>query len=87
MDKCPRCGSTLEYDEVDVGVGTVRGNVGCPECLWTPDIVDDLSHCPHSLTGKHSWELNDGTQCAHCLKFSTRIEPQFDDGVDYGKPH
>lgn len=35
-DKCPRCGTELEYDEVDIGVGTMKGNPGCPECHWTP---------------------------------------------------
>lgn len=36
-EKCPRCGEPLEYDEVDIGVGTMRGNPGCPACFWTPD--------------------------------------------------
>lgn len=35
-DLCPRCGGQLEYDEVDVGIGTMRGNPGCPDCHWTP---------------------------------------------------
>jgi len=35
-DTCPRCGDVLDYDEVDVGVGTIRGNPGCPSCHWTP---------------------------------------------------
>jgi hypothetical protein len=34
-DTCPICGGPLEYDEVDVGVGTIRGNPGCPDCHWT----------------------------------------------------
>lgn len=37
MDTCPVCGAPLEYDEVDVGIGTVRGRPGCPDCHWTPD--------------------------------------------------
>jgi len=37
VDDCPNCGAPLEYDEVDIGVGTLRGNPGCPECHWTPD--------------------------------------------------
>lgn len=37
MDTCPKCGAPLEYDEVDIGVGTIRGNPGCPDCHWTPD--------------------------------------------------
>lgn len=35
-DLCPRCGETLECDEVDVGVGIIRGNWGCPACHWVP---------------------------------------------------
>lgn len=35
-DKCPRCGEKIEYDEVDIGVGTLRGNAGCQACHWTP---------------------------------------------------
>lgn len=41
MDTCPKCGCPLEYDEVDVGVGTMRGNPGCPDCHWTPDRDND----------------------------------------------
>lgn len=41
METCPECGAELEYDEVDIGVGTLRGNPGCPECYWTPPRVDD----------------------------------------------
>lgn len=37
MDKCPRCGEPLDFDEVDIGVGTLRGNPGCQACFWTPD--------------------------------------------------
>ena len=36
-DVCPKCGGELEYEEVDIGVGTLRGNPGCPDCHWTPD--------------------------------------------------
>lgn len=38
MDKCPRCGiGEIECDEVDVGVGVIKGNCGCQNCYWTPD--------------------------------------------------
>lgn len=40
-DLCPRCGEALEFDEVDIGVGVMRGNPGCPNCHWTPDAADD----------------------------------------------
>ena len=40
-DVCPRCGAELQFDEVDVGVGTLRGNPWCPECHWTPDDQSD----------------------------------------------
>ena len=36
MDKCPRCGEALDFEEVDIGVGTLRGAPGCPACYWTP---------------------------------------------------
>jgi hypothetical protein len=35
-ERCPNCGGELEYDEVDIGVGTLQGNPGCPSCHWTP---------------------------------------------------
>lgn len=35
-DPCPQCGEQLDYDEVDIGVGVMRGNPGCPSCHWTP---------------------------------------------------
>lgn len=47
---CPVCGAELEFDEVDVGVGVIRGNYNCPQCGWHPkpltveddDLEDDL---------------------------------------------
>jgi len=35
--KCPKCGSDLSYDEVDIGVGTQQGNFRCDFCSWTPE--------------------------------------------------
>lgn len=72
-DRCPRCGEPLEYDEVDVGVGTVRGNPGCPSCHWTPEPadVDDetqvviLVACPEC--GEAQEDL-DGFGVLHCPK-------------------
>lgn len=40
-DKCPECGSDLEFDEVDIGVGVLRGNAGCPECHWAPSKIKE----------------------------------------------
>jgi hypothetical protein len=43
-DPCPKCGEPLEYDEVDVGVGVIRGNAGCPACHWMPAaLVEDIA--------------------------------------------
>ncbi len=28
--KCPKCGEELDCDEVDIGVGTLKGNYRCP---------------------------------------------------------
>ena len=49
MNKCPVCGSELNYDEVDVGVGTIRGNFRCDDCGYIPeekicDIGRDLNY-------------------------------------------
>ena len=35
--KCPKCDTELTYDEVDIGVGTIKGNFYCPGCGWTPE--------------------------------------------------
>ena len=40
-EQCPECGETLEYDEVDIGVGVQRGNYGCPACGWTMPTLPD----------------------------------------------
>jgi len=32
--KCPKCEEELDCDEVDIGVGTMRGNYRCPACGW-----------------------------------------------------
>ena len=39
---CPRCKEPLDYDEVDVGVGVIRGNYGCPNCFWNDQDEDCL---------------------------------------------
>ena len=36
-DQCPRCGETIIYDEVDIGVGMMRGNACCDVCGWCMD--------------------------------------------------
>jgi hypothetical protein len=36
-EKCPDCGEDLEFDEVDIGVGSQRGNYRCLHCRWTPE--------------------------------------------------
>ena len=28
--KCPKCGEELDCDEVDIGVGILKGNYRCP---------------------------------------------------------
>ena len=33
--ECPKCGGECFRDEVDVGVGTIYGPYGCPECSWS----------------------------------------------------
>lgn len=43
MDKCPRCGEALDFDEVDIGVGAIRGQAGCPACHWTPALKRFIS--------------------------------------------
>jgi hypothetical protein len=45
---CPKCNSELDYDEVDIGVGVLKGNYRCPNsnCDWTEkeerEIIDSL---------------------------------------------
>jgi hypothetical protein len=34
--ECVKCGSEMDYGEVDIGVGIMRGNYYCPDCGWTP---------------------------------------------------
>jgi len=36
---CPQCGGVLEGDEADVGVGIIRGPLGCPACHWIAPAV------------------------------------------------
>ncbi len=56
-DPCPECGEQLEFDEVDVGVGTLRGNPGCPNCGWSPKQDDEI--CAPDVTG--DGEIDDGS--------------------------
>lgn len=40
---CEKCGSKCYRDSVDVGVGTIYGPWGCPECRWSESSEYDLS--------------------------------------------
>jgi hypothetical protein len=82
-EKCPECGEPLEYDEVDIGVGTIRGNYNCPNCLWNDQVVAS-DKCLNG--GAHSWTFQGGKQCAICLKFKPEL-PEDMEGVDFGKAH
>lgn len=46
-ERCPKCATVLEYDEVDIGVGVQRGNYYCQECGWSPRIGTDESYENH----------------------------------------
>ena len=53
-DPCPECGTQLEYDEVDVGVGTIRGNPRCDNCCWYPGAVKVACGCGCGKTSYNS---------------------------------
>lgn len=40
--KCPKCGSDLTYDEVDIGVGTMQWNARCDNCGWVQEDEEAL---------------------------------------------
>lgn len=41
---CPKCGcDECHCDEVDVGVGVIKGPYGCPACGWSESPEYDLS--------------------------------------------
>jgi hypothetical protein len=67
-DTCTRCGGQLDFDEVDVGVGTIRGNPGCPECHWTPTparLADECQRCGTPLEYSEGLE-RDYPDCPRC---------------------
>ena len=41
--QCPRCGGCDLYrEDVDIGVGTLFGPWGCPDCGWSEDTAYDI---------------------------------------------
>ena len=38
---CPKCDTVLNCEEVDIGVGTQRGNFRCDQCGWNE--TDEIS--------------------------------------------
>lgn len=44
-EKCPECGDTLQFDEVDIGVGVMQGNPHCDSCCWYPGAVKVPCEC------------------------------------------
>ena len=51
---CPDCGDEVCYDEVDVGVGVIRGPIWC-YCGWTEEFGTD----EHELIEFIDAELSD----------------------------
>ena len=53
--QCPACGELLNYDEVDIGVGTLYSAPWCsdPSCGWEPP--------------KLPWQDSRAGRCAVCL--------------------
>ena len=67
---CPSCGNELDFDEVDVGVGVIRGDYHCNECHWSDRVEEDLRE-------KYScfyYKLPATEMCANCLSFSVDIK-------------
>ena len=77
-ESCPRCGTTLEADEVDVGVGVVYGPVGCPGCFWMPveGAVTDEG------TGRRMTVV--GRTCAECRYVATDKQPKPIEATGFG---
>lgn len=48
---CPNCAGSLEYDEIDIGVGVQRGNYYCPNCGWEPPALD--------IEDGDDWDIDD----------------------------
>jgi len=40
-DLCPKCGSEVTRDSVDIGVGIQVGPARCDSCGWTQDLEID----------------------------------------------
>ena len=32
--KCPICNNECDFDEIDIGIGTQKGNYHCDHCGW-----------------------------------------------------
>lgn len=43
---CPKCKGDCWQDSVDVGVGTIYGPWGCPDCGWSENEEYDISAGP-----------------------------------------
>ena len=58
--KCPKCDEELNYDEVDIGVGLMKGNYHCDACGWS-DRDDIVSTCQGGLLIKdlQNWDSLD----------------------------
>ncbi len=55
---CPVCGSELDYDEVDIGVGIQTGNYRCEICGWYPARDDeDIWKEEHTEEDLECWSV------------------------------
>lgn len=92
MDKCPRCGEALDFEEVDIGVGTLRGNPGCPACFWTPalkkfvswvqvtqELLRGADHTKHDIWNVAApWDAVRSTVSVEKLRISPREQHRAD---------
>lgn len=58
--RCPICGGLLNYDEVDIGVGTQIGNYRCDYCGWCLE-QDDKEYCSYANGMDEVEVFNDDT--------------------------
>lgn len=71
---CPRCGAECERDEADVGIGTIGGAWGCPECHWVDSASQEL------------FQAMDEGQGAKHRRVSLRVRPRERDREGRARP-
>ena len=85
-ESCSKCGTQLEADEADVGVGIIYGPAGCPGCFWMEPTLEEGMWKEDGKSGEGAAVRMTvaGRTCAECRHVSTDKQKKVLEATGFG---